>query len=133
VRQIKIDFLGNLQIMGNPFDLRAVLLSQHAQHVVLIHFPIALFIAGVGFDLVSRGKLGSRFATAAYLNLAAAAVTVIPTLLTGLLAWEFVLNGEIIGLLLWHLVAASFAAVLVIASWWVHWRARKSGPLLLPS
>jgi uncharacterized membrane protein len=124
VRQIKIDFLGNLQIMGNPFDLRAVLLAQHAQHVVLIHFPIALFIAGVGFDLVSRGKLGSRFATAAYLNLAAAAVTVIPTLLTGLLAWEFVLNGEIIGLLLWHLVAASFAAVLVIASWWVHWRAR---------
>jgi uncharacterized membrane protein len=115
VRQIKIDFLGNLQIMGNPFDLRAVLLSQHAQHVVLIHFPIALFIAGVGFDLVSRGKLGSRFATAAYLNLAAAAVTVIPTLLTGLLAWEFVLNGEIIGLLLWHLIAASLAAALVIA------------------
>ncbi len=31
----------------NPFDLRAALLAKHAQHVVLIHFPIALFIAGV--------------------------------------------------------------------------------------
>ena len=29
----------------NPFDLKTVLLAKHAQHVVLIHFPIALFIA----------------------------------------------------------------------------------------
>src|SRR5947209_4088446 len=28
----------------NPFDLKTVLLAKHAQHVVLIHFPIALFI-----------------------------------------------------------------------------------------
>jgi hypothetical protein len=27
----------------NPFDLKTVLLAKHAQHVVLIHFPIALF------------------------------------------------------------------------------------------
>ena len=26
----------------NPFDLRSILLARHAQHVVLIHFPIAL-------------------------------------------------------------------------------------------
>ena len=31
----------------NPFDLKAALLARHAQHVVLIHFPIALFIASV--------------------------------------------------------------------------------------
>jgi hypothetical protein len=32
--------------MVNPFDLRAAILAKHAQHVVLIHFPIALFISG---------------------------------------------------------------------------------------
>jgi hypothetical protein len=40
----------------NPFDLRTVLLAKHAQHVVLVHFPIALFITGVGLDLLSRGQ-----------------------------------------------------------------------------
>jgi hypothetical protein len=29
----------------NPFDLKAALLAKHAQHPVIIHFPIALFIA----------------------------------------------------------------------------------------
>jgi uncharacterized membrane protein len=120
--------------MVNPFDPRTVLLAKHAQHVVLIHFPIALFIAGVGFDLVSRGKLASRSASAAYFNLAAAAVMVVPTVVTGLLAWQFVLDGKRIkGVLLWHLLAASGATVLVIASWWMHWRARKAGSASLPS
>ena len=35
----------------SPFDWRSVLLARHAQHVVLIHFPIALFITGVLFDV----------------------------------------------------------------------------------
>jgi len=30
-----------------------VLLAKHAQHVVLIHFPIGLFFAAVAFDLIS--------------------------------------------------------------------------------
>ena len=34
----------------NPFDIRTALLAKHAQHVVLIHFPIALFTAAVAFD-----------------------------------------------------------------------------------
>jgi uncharacterized membrane protein len=34
----------------NPFDIRTVLLARHAQHVVLIHFPIAVFIVAVAFD-----------------------------------------------------------------------------------
>ncbi len=28
--------------MINPFDLRTIVFAKHAQHVVLIHFPIAL-------------------------------------------------------------------------------------------
>ena len=119
--------------MMNPFDLRTILLAKNAQHVVLIHFPIALFISGVVFDLLSRGKRVSQLASAAYLNLSVAAVTVIPTVVTGVLAWQFALEGEKLkGLLLLHFVASSFAALLVIASWWIHWRARKSDTLPLP-
>ena len=35
--------------MVSPFDLKTALLAKHAQHVVLIHFPIAPFIAAVAF------------------------------------------------------------------------------------
>lgn len=119
--------------MVNPFDLRTILLAKHAQHVVLIHFPIALFITGVGFDLLSSAKRLSRFAGAAYLNLSAAAVTVLPTVVTGLLAWQFALEGKRLkGLLLLHLIAALSAALLVITSWWVHWRTRRAKPAVLP-
>ena len=118
----------------NPFDLRTVLMAKHAQHVVLIHFPIALFLTGVLFDLLSRGKPSSHLAIAAYVNISVAAVTVFPVVGTGLLAWQFVLEGKKLkGLLLWHLMAASLAAVLVVASWLVHWRTRRAAPTLLPA
>jgi uncharacterized membrane protein len=119
--------------MVNPFDWRTVLLAKHAQHVVLIHFPVALFITGVGLDLLSRGKRESQLAIVAYLNISIAAAMVVPTLLTGFLAWQFALEGKRLkGLLLLHVVAAAIAAVLVIVSWWVHWRSRKSRSPALP-
>lgn len=118
----------------NPFDLRTVVMAKHAQHVVLVHFPIALFLTGVLFDLLSRGKRSSQLAAAAYLNISIAAVTVIPVVGTGLLAWHFALEGKKLkGLLLWHLMAASLAALLVIASWFVHWRTRKPETGLRPA
>jgi hypothetical protein len=40
----------------NPFDLKTVLLAKHAQHVVLIHFPIALFTVAVAFDCPLSGR-----------------------------------------------------------------------------
>ncbi len=119
--------------MVNPFAWRAIVLPKHAQHVVLIHFPIALFIMGVVFDLLGRGRRLSQLAGAAYLNFSAAAVMVFPTIATGLFAWQFILEGKRLrGLLLLHLITASCAGVLIIASWWVHRRARKAGPSLLP-
>lgn len=118
--------------MVNPFDPRTVLLAKHAQHVVLIHFPIALFITGVALDVLSRGKWESQLASAAYLNISIAAAMVIPTVLTGIAAWQFALDGEKLkGLLLFHIIAASIATVLVIVSWWVHWRSRKSASPVL--
>lgn len=119
--------------MVNPFDPRTILLAKHAQHVVLIHFPIALFITGVALDLLSRGNRASQLAAAAYLNISIAAATVVPAALTGLLAWQFALDGKKLkGILLFHVVAASIAAVLLLTSWWLHWRSRRSGSPVLP-
>jgi uncharacterized membrane protein len=40
----------------DPFDIRTVVLAEHAQHVVLIHFPIALFITAVALLLAQWTK-----------------------------------------------------------------------------
>jgi len=40
----------------NPFDLKAALLAGHAQHPVIIHFPIALFIASAVFELLAAWR-----------------------------------------------------------------------------
>jgi len=109
--------------MANPFDPRSVFLARHAQHVVLIHFPIALFLMGVLLDVMARIRGNIRLAAAAQVNLAAAAVSIIPTYLTGLLAWQFVLEGQRLhGVLLYHVMLASATMVLVITAWWVRSR-----------
>jgi uncharacterized membrane protein len=48
----------------NPFDPRTVALAKHAQHVVLIHFPIALFIAAVAFDYGAQWTKSEALAAA---------------------------------------------------------------------
>ena len=53
----------------NPFDLRNALMAKHAQHVVLVHFPIALCIVGVAFDVAALWKNRKAFADAAFYNL----------------------------------------------------------------
>jgi uncharacterized membrane protein len=119
--------------MVNPFDLRTILLEKHAQHVVFIHFPIAMFLSGVLFDFLSRGKCDSQLAGAAYLNLSVAAAFLVPTVVTGVLAWQLAYGGaRLEGLLLLHFIAAMAATVLIIATWWLHWRARKSRMARLP-
>ncbi len=112
----------------HPFDIKAVLLAKHAQHVVLIHFPIALFIAGVAFDLAARWTKRSALADAAYWNLLVAAVSTLPVLTTGLLAWQFQLEGQKLqGVLLLHLVLACVSSVLIWLAWWLHFRGRRRG------
>ena len=78
----------------NPFDPQTVLLAKHAQHVVLIHFPIALFIVGVTFDLIAQWTKRRGLADAAYYNLLVAAISTLPVLGTGILAWQFELEGR---------------------------------------
>ena len=119
--------------MINPIDPRTIFLAKHAQHVVLIHFPIALFITGVGCDLLARGRRASQFAGFAYFNFSIATASLIPTIGTGLLAWHFALEGkQLKGLLLMHLLVALLGALLIAFSWWTHWRTRKAKSADLP-
>jgi uncharacterized membrane protein len=114
--------------MLNPFDLKTALLAKHAQHVVLIHFPIALFITGVAFDLIGQWTRRRGWADAAYYNLLVAAISTVPVLATGILAWQFQLEGQKLkGLLLLHLVFACVSSVMIWMVWWVHFRGRRRG------
>lgn len=108
------------------FDLRAVLLAKHSQHVVLIHFPIALFVVAVLFDLLGQWKNRSSLAETAYDNLLVAALSTVPVLATGLLAWQFQLDGQKLkGILLLHLVLAVVSSVMIWLVWGIHFRARQ--------
>lgn len=110
----------------NPFDLKSALLARHAQHVVLIHFPIALFLASVAFDFVAQWRRNTTLAAVAYYNLMLAAITSVPVVITGLLAWRWQLEGQRLkGTLLQHLVLGLTATVLICLVWWIHFRARK--------
>jgi uncharacterized membrane protein len=114
--------------MLNPFDLKTALLAKHAQHVVLIHFPIALFITGVAFDLIGQWTKRRGWADAAYYNLLAAAISTVPVLTTGILAWQFQLEGQKLkGILLLHLVFAGLSTVMIWGVSWVHFQAPRRG------
>jgi uncharacterized membrane protein len=113
-------------IRPNPFDLRTVVLAKHAQHVVLIHFPIALFITAVVFDLIAYWTKLRTFADAAYYNLLVAALATIPVIASGIIAWQLQLEGQKLkGNLLMHLLLGSLSGVLICLVWWLHFRPRK--------
>jgi uncharacterized membrane protein len=117
--------------MVNPFDLKMALLAKHAQHVVLIHFPIALFIVAVAFDLIAHWSKRRSLADAAYYNLLVAGVSTVPVLATGVLAWQLQLEGQKLkGILLLHLILASVSTVMIWLVWWVHFRARRRTAIL---
>jgi uncharacterized membrane protein len=109
--------------MANPFDPRTIFLAKHAQHVVLIHFPIALFITGVAFDAAARSTKRQSLRAVAGYNLIAAALLTFPVIATGLLAWQWALEGQHLkGILLLHLVFGCVSSVLMWVVGWLHWR-----------
>jgi len=117
--------------MRNPFDLKAALLAKHAQHVVLIHFPIALFIAAVTFDLIAHWTNRRGLADAAYYNVLGASISTLPALVTGILAWQFQLEGQKLkGILRMHLVLACVSSALIWIILWLHFRTRRSNKAL---
>jgi uncharacterized membrane protein len=118
----------------NPFDIRTVVLARHAQHVVLIHFPMALFTAAVGFDYLAQWMKNRTLAAAAYFNLLVAAVSTVPVVATGLIAWQWALEGEKLKeILLMHLVLGCASSVLIWVVFWIHLRVRRHPERALPN
>lgn len=110
----------------NAFDLKAALLARHAQHPVIVHFPIALFIASAVFEALAIWRKQPVFASVAYFNLLGAALSLPFTIATGLGAWQLQLEGATLkGNLLLHLVCALTSAVLILGLGWRRWRLRQ--------
>jgi len=117
----------------HPFDIKSVIFAKHAQHVVLIHFPIALFVIGVLFDFLAYRTRRRVLAAAAYCNLFSAALATIPVLITGILAWQWGLEGQRLkGVLLLHLVFGVVSSVLIWIVWLIHVRTKRKQGAVLP-
>src|SRR5437588_1293500 len=119
--------------MVNPFDLKSALLAKHAQHVVLIHFPIALFLTAVAFDYFGQWTKNRTLAAAAYFNLLLAAVSIVPVVASGLAAWQWELEGQKLkGVLFMHLLLGCLSSVLIWLVFWIHLRVRRHPKDSLP-
>jgi len=117
--------------MMKALDPRTIMFARHAQHVVLIHFPIAAFITAVGFDCAAQWTKRPDMAAAAYFNLVVAAASTLPVIATGLAAWQWALEGQPLkGILLLHLTLGTLSSVCIALSWWIHWRQRRRGSAL---
>jgi len=107
----------------NPFDVKAALLAGHAQHPVIVHFPIALFVASAVFEILAIWRKQPLLAVVAYFNLLGAALTVPLAIATGLGAWRWQLEGaRLKGNLQLHLTCALTSAALILLLAW-----RRSG------
>jgi uncharacterized membrane protein len=117
----------------NPFDPKAALFARHAQHVVLIHFPIALYLVSIVFDFIAQWTKRRVLAEVAYYDLLVAAISTVPVVATGLLAWRWQLEGQKLkGTLLLHLVLGLAASGLIWLVWSFHFRAHRNPERKLP-
>jgi uncharacterized membrane protein len=113
---------------ANPFDLRAWLVAPHAQHPVIVHFPIALFIMSAVFEVLALWRKQPAFASVAYFNLLGAAISIPFTVATGLAAWQWQLEGATLkGNLRLHLVFALTTAAIILLLFWRRYRLRTNG------
>ena len=120
--------------MVNPFDPKTVLLAKHAQHVVLVHFPIGLFLTAVGFDFAGQWTRKPTLSLVARYNLLIAALATLPVMATGLLAWRWQLEGQHLkGILLQHLVLGVVSSALIWLVCWLHFRASPNPGRKLPA
>jgi len=93
--------------------------------VVLIHFPIALYLSGTLFDLVARVFRKPNFREVAGWNFLFAAVMSIPTAATGILAWRWALEGQHLkGILRLHLLLGCAVVFALLLTVWLRSRLR---------
>jgi hypothetical protein len=68
---------------------------------------------------LAHWRQSRTLSAAAYYNLTIAAAAVVPTLLTGLLAWRWQLEGAPLrGVLRLHLLLGATSGVLILLCWW---------------
>jgi len=112
----------------NAFDLKAAILARHAQHPVIVHFPIALFIASAVFEIVALRRKQPVLASVAYFNLLGAAISIPFTIATGLAAWQLQFEGATLkGNLRLHLVFATTIGAIILILFWKRFHLRKKG------
>lgn len=98
----------------NPFALESFVKPKHGNHPVLVHFPIALFLIGFLFDVIGIKKRQPVLLTAGYYNLLVAAISSLPTIATGLLAWQWQFGGAPLeSFLLYHLICGIVTSLLL--------------------
>jgi uncharacterized membrane protein len=118
----------------NPFDIRTVVLAKHAQHAVLIHFPIACLSRPWRSNYFVQWTENRTLAAAASFNLLLAAVWTVRAVATGFAAWQWALEGQMLkGILLMHLMLGCISSVGIWLACWIHWRVRHHPAASLPT
>lgn len=90
------------------------LLPKNAYHPAIVHFPIALFLCGLLFDLIGFVRNNRTFLLAGWYNLIAAAVSSFGAIATGVLA-IWIMKLPLQGLIRTHLLLAVLGTLLMWA------------------
>lgn len=111
----------------SPFDVKTAVLAKNAQHPVIVHFPIALFIISVLFDVLGVWKKSPALRTTATYNLIVAAFGGLFSVVSGLIAWQWQYGGaELRGNLQLHLILGIVTTGLLFLLWAIRARQAKS-------
>ena len=90
-------------------------------------------MVGIAFDFLGHWRKQLTLAAAAYYNFVVAALSTLPVIATGLLAWQFQLESQKLkGVLLLHLVLGGVSSAMIWLVWYVHLRVRRSPEQILP-
>ncbi len=102
----------------SPFNIKSLIAPKHANHPVLVHFPIALFMIGLLFDILAIRQKKPLLIQVGYYNLLVATISTLPTLLSGLGAWQWAYGGvPLTGYLLLHLCLGIVTSLLLFTLW----------------
>lgn len=111
----------------SPFDVKTAVFAKSAQHPVIVHFPIALFIISLLFDVLGAWKKNPAMRTTATYNLVVAAFGGLGAVISGLIAWQWLYGGaELKGNLRLHLIMGITTTGLLFLLWGIRTRLNKT-------
>ena len=104
----------------SPFDVVGAIKAKHAQHPIIVHFPIGLFMASLLFYILARLKKNEGLNAAAYYNIVFSAITGVASVISGIVCWQWKLAGDpLVGNLKLHLILGIVTSVLMFVLWGV--------------